>query len=195
MSEVRFFYDVGSPYTYLTAERIDSLVPGVVDWSPVSLGAMFKELGRNSWAVDDERRRKRGMEEIERRAHGYGLPPVRWPQPWPGNYLTAMRAATHAKRCGRERDFALTAFRRAFVHGQDLSNLDAVLDAATAAGLDRGAMSRAVADPAVKLALREATDAALELGARGVPTVAVDGELFWGDDRLEEAAARVAAAH
>jgi 2-hydroxychromene-2-carboxylate isomerase len=97
-----------------------------------------------------------------------------------------MRAATWAQSQGAAKAFALAATRRAFVEGRDLSLTDEVLAALAAAGLD--ADPGALADPGVKLALREATEAAHARGVFGVPTVAVGDELFWGDDRLEEAA-------
>ena len=85
--------------------------------------------------------------------------------------------------------FAREAFRSAFQRGADLSIPAHVLDAARRAGLDPDAVAAAIADPEIKQALRAATDAAHELGVFGVPTVAVGEELFWGDDRLEDAAA------
>jgi 2-hydroxychromene-2-carboxylate isomerase len=85
----------------------------------------------------------------------------------------------------------LRAFRSAFVEGRDLSLPANVLQAAEEVGLDPREVDEAVRDPAVKLALREATDAAHRLGVLGVPTVAVEGELFWGDDRLAYAAAHL----
>lgn len=100
----------------------------------------------------------------------------------------AMRAATFADRLGRGREFTVSAFRHAFQQGADLSIPANVLQAATDAGLDPGETEAATQDPSIKLALRDATDAAHALGVFGVPTVAVDGELFWGDDRLADAA-------
>ena len=61
------------------------------------------------------------MAEIERRAQTYGLPPIRWPHPWPTDYLIAMRATTYAFTIGKGREFTLRAFRSAFQHGRDLS--------------------------------------------------------------------------
>ena len=89
------------------------------------------------------------MVEIERRARAYGLPPVRWPDPWPDDYLTAMRVATYAFAAGRGHEFAMQAYRDA------------------------------------------ATEAAYDLGVFVVPTIAIGAELFWGDDRLEDAAVRL----
>ncbi|HEX3392418.1 MAG TPA: 2-hydroxychromene-2-carboxylate isomerase [Solirubrobacteraceae bacterium] len=191
MSRATFYFDLGSPYAYLTAARIDAALEEPVDWQPISLGALFKLAHRSSWSLGDSQRREDGMAEVERRARAYGLPPLCWPQPWPGNYLMAMRAATYAQRMGRLREFAGSAFRGGFEHGHDLSIRANVLAAASDAGLDPGEVELAVGDPEIKLALREATDAAHRLGVFGVPTLAVAGELFWGDDRLEEAAERL----
>jgi 2-hydroxychromene-2-carboxylate isomerase len=160
-----------------------------VAWRPVSLGGLFKATGRSSWSLESPEHRCAGIAEVERRARLYGLPLVRWPDPWPSNYLSAMRVATYAFREGRGREFTLRAFRLAFQEGEDLAIPEHVLQAAVEAGLDRRAAEEAMRDPDVKLALRAATDAAHELGVFGVPTIAIGEELFWGDDRLDDAAA------
>jgi len=100
-----------------------------------------------------------------------------------------MRAATFAKQTGRTVAFALAAFRQAFAAGRDLSQLDNVLIAAAACELHPNAVRKAIETPAVKDALREATERAGDLGVTGVPSLAVAGEVFWGDDRLERAVA------
>jgi 2-hydroxychromene-2-carboxylate isomerase len=189
MPQVTFYFDLGSPYAYLAAERLTTLLPEPVDWQPVSLGGLFKRTGRSSWALGDYRARQAGMAEIERRAGSYGLPSIRWPDLWPSHYLMAMRAATFAFASQRGREFTLQAFGDAFQRGHELSIVAHVLQAAASVGLDRRETDAATQDPAIKLALREATDAAYELGVIGVPTIAIDDELFWGDDRLEDAAA------
>ena len=191
MPDATFYFDLGSPYAYLTAERIDQVLGEPVRWQPVSLGAIFKLTERSSWSLGDPERRTSGMAEVERRALSYGLPPISWPNPWPGNYLTAMRAATFADMKGIGREFALQAFRNAFQQGHDLSVSERVLEAAREVGLDPREVDAATGDPKIRLALREATDAAHALGVFGVPTVAVGGELFWGDDRLADAAAQI----
>jgi 2-hydroxychromene-2-carboxylate isomerase len=187
--EPTFYFDLGSPYAYLVAERMDEVLPGTVLWQPVSLGALFKLNGRSSWALAGVDSRQAGMAEVERRALLYGLEQLRWPDPWPTNYLYAMRAATYAFAVGRGREFTREVFRYAFARGRDLAIVEHVLSAAEQAGLDPGAVDAATRDPAIKLALRSATDAAHASGVFGVPTVAVGEELFWGDDRLPDAAA------
>ncbi len=191
MPRVTFYFDVGSPYAYLAAERLDALLPDPVEWQPVLLGGLFKASGRSSWALGEHRRRQAGIAEIERRARDYGLAPMRWPEPWPTNYLVAMLATTFAFSAGRGREFTRQAFRNAFQQGWDLGVGERVLATGAQAGLDRDELAAATGDPAVKQALRSTTDAAHELGVTGVPTLAIDGQLFWGDDRLEDAAAQL----
>jgi 2-hydroxychromene-2-carboxylate isomerase len=193
MARITFYFDLGSPYAYLAAERLYTLVPEPVQWQPVLLGGLFKLTGRSSWALGDYRRRQAGMALIERRARHYGLPPIHWPDPWPTDYLAAMRAATFAFSVGRGREFTMQAFRNAFREGRGLGISANVLAAGAQAGLDRGELVQMIDDPPIKQALRDATDAAYELGVFGVPTIAVDDELFWGDDRLEDVAARLEA--
>jgi 2-hydroxychromene-2-carboxylate isomerase len=192
MTQVTFYFDLGSPFAYLAAERITEALPEPVEWQPVSLGALFKLNGRSSWALAGPDRRQAGMAEVERRTALYGLRALRWPDPWPTNYLFAMRAATFAFQAGRGREFTVQAFRQAFQHGHDLEIHEHVLTAAEEAGLDRQEVEDAASDPQIKQALRAATDAAHELGVFGVPTLAIENELFWGDDRLADAAAKLA---
>ncbi len=186
---ITFYFDLGSPFAYLAAERLHTLLPEPVHWQPVLLGGLFRLTGRSSWALGDYRRRQAGMADIERRALAYGLPPMRWADPWPADYLTAMRATTYAFSLGEGREFTMQAYRDAFQRGSELSKADNVLESAARAGLDREAVSTGASDPQIKQALRDATDAAYDRGVFGVPTIAIGDELFWGDDRLEDAAA------
>ena len=152
---------------------------------PVLVGAIFGYRGRGSWADTPER--AAGEAEIERRAARYGLPPVAWPEGWPLNSLQAMRAATWATQQGAGAAFARAAYRREFAEGRGLGP-GVLAEAAEEAGLDPEALLAATADDAVKLALRRMTEAAWELGVQGVPTLEAGGRLYFGDDRLEEAA-------
>ncbi len=189
-----FYFDLGSPYAYLAAERLGSIIPEQAQWRPVLLGGLFKLTGRSSWARGGDDRRQRGIADIERRAREYGLPPLRWPDPWPSNYLLAMRAATYAFSVGPGQAFVMQAYRNAFQRGADLSIPAQVLEAGREVGLEPDELEAASSGDAIKLALRDATQAAYERGVSGVPTVAIGDELFWGDDRLEDAAAQLEAA-
>jgi 2-hydroxychromene-2-carboxylate isomerase len=184
-----FYFDLGSPYAYLAAERISGLFTEAgleqPEWQPILLGGLFGRFDRGSWSRTPAR--DEGIAEVERRAAEYGLPPLLWPEPWPGNTLIAMRVATFAKQTGRTVSFALAAFRQAFAAGRDLTDPDNVMIAAAACELHPRALEKAVQTEGVKGALREATDRAGELGVEGVPALVVGDRVFWGDDRLEEA--------
>jgi 2-hydroxychromene-2-carboxylate isomerase len=183
----RLFFDLASPYAYLAVERARSVFGGPVELQPILLGAIFQRRGWGSWALTDER--EAGMAEIERRARQYGLPAVVWPPDWPANSLAADRAAIWAGQQGAAEPFAHAVFRHQFTRGVDIGALEVLGDAAADAGLDPDELIAGTQRPEIKAALREATERAWELGVKGVPSVSVAGQVFFGDDRLEEAAA------
>ena len=185
------YLDLGSPYVYLAAERLERFDFGPVQWRPVSLGALFKFSGRSSWGLGP--RREIGMAEIEARARAYGLAPIQWPDGWPSNYLNANRAALVAEESGLLEEFVRAALRMAFAEGADVSDEDGFLSAAERVGLDPGAIRARIADQEIKDRLREYTDEAFAAGVTGVPTLRIGDRLFWGDDQLEIAAAAAAA--
>ena len=181
-----FYFDLGSPYAWLAAERIQQVLPVTAVWQPILLGGIWKQTGGRSWATTDKR--DEGMREIEERAGNYGLLPVRWPEGWPNNTLRAMRAATFAQQAGRTVAFALAAFRQAFAGGKDLGDVDNILIAAAACELHPKAVLKGMEMQSTKDRLRAATQEAYDRGVRGVPSVVGGGEVFWGDDQLERAA-------
>lgn len=189
MNRATFYYDLVSPFAYLAAERVSGLFAEAEleqpEWQPILLGGLLKQFDRVPWSFGPER--PQGMAEVERRASAYGLPPIAWPEPWPANTLTAMRAATFAKQTGRTVSFSLAAFRQAFAAGRDLAEDDSVLIAGAACEMHPRALLKAVETRVVKDALRAATERAAEQGVRGVPTVVVGEQVFWGDDQLEAA--------
>jgi 2-hydroxychromene-2-carboxylate isomerase len=107
--------------------------------------------------------------------------------------VVPLRAALHAGDEGRERELSFELYRLAFVEGVALDDLEVVIGAAERSGLDGERVRAAVQAPEIKDRLRAATDDARRRGVTGVPTVAVGDELFWGDDRLEDAARAAAA--
>lgn len=170
----------------MAAERIGELIPDA-EWRPIYAFALFKLNGRTPWVLTDERPAR--LREIQERAAGYGLPPIRWPQGLPERNIDLVRAATVAKHEGREEDFALATFRAIFLEGGDPSRPDALRRVASQAGLDPDAVLARIGEQDVKDEVRAAIDEAHARGVPGVPTVTVGDEVFWGDDRLDEAAA------
>jgi 2-hydroxychromene-2-carboxylate isomerase len=186
-----FYYDFNSPYSYLAAERISSLFAEAgaqqPEWQPISFGHVLKQSGRRPWSFEEDK--GADFAEIQRRASERGLPEVVYPDGWPiDNYsLNPVRAATYAKESGRVVSFSLAAFRQVFAAGRSLKEVENVLIAAAACELHPNAVLKGIETASVKARLQEATDGAIERGVEGVPTVAVGDELFWGDDRLEDA--------
>jgi 2-hydroxychromene-2-carboxylate isomerase len=189
-----FFYDVSSPYAYLAAARVDDVLRVRPRWQPIAFGILLRETGRVPWSLQPGPREE-GMADVQARAQGRGLPEVRWPEGWPAESysLAPLRALMLAVEEGRERELTLELYRLAFAEGRVLGDPDTIAEAARAAGLEPDRALAALDDPAMKERLREATDDALRRGVTGVPTVLVGDELFWGDDRLEDAAAALAA--
>jgi 2-hydroxychromene-2-carboxylate isomerase len=185
-----FYYDFNSPYAWLAAERVNSVLPVPPVWQPVSFGHILQASGREPWSFH-EPTKSEGIAEVERRAAERDLPAPRWIDGWPlGTYsLLPLRAAIFAQQAGRAVSFSLAAFRQFFAAGRTLAELDNVLIAAAASELHPRAVTKGIESKTVKDALRAATDQAIALGVQGVPTVAVGTQLFWGDDKLEEAAA------
>ncbi len=186
-----FYYDVGSAYAWLAAERVNQVLPEIPVWTPIVVTDVRKVHGGSSWARDD--RRAANVAEVERRARERGLMQVRWPDPWPTPSDLVNLAATYAAQGGRAVAFTLAAFRQTFNAGRVMSDLDNVLLAAAACELHPKAVLKGIETRSTKERLAAATHEAIDHGVRGVPTVRVGDELFWGDDKLEDAAAALGA--
>jgi 2-hydroxychromene-2-carboxylate isomerase len=181
------FFDLGSPYAYLTFERAPGVLGVVPDLRPIVLGPVFAHRGRDTWGRSPQR--AENVAEVERRAAAYGLPPVVWSAGWPQNTLHAMRTVLWAQRRGRGEQVVRHGFRAAFAQGRDLSDPATLRDVVAAAGLPADELDAGIADPAIKEELKARTGEAIALGVRGAPVVQVGDALFYGDDQLEDAAA------
>ena len=122
-------------------------------------------------------------------AEALGLGPIRWPEPWPTSDLLVARTMAYAGSRALLKPFALEAMRLCFLEGRDLGELENVLEAAGRVSIAAPHLEAALAEQTVKDSLRAVTEDAIARGVFGVPTVVLGTELFWGDDRLEDAAA------
>jgi len=199
-----FYYDLGSPFSYLAAFRIARVLPVPVEWRPIWAAPVIAASGRDWMHTFEEGRERRA--EIVGRASRYGMPDWRWPPGYepadkeahaawePPNTLAVMRLATYARDRGVGAAFSLRAFHLFFGEGRDITQLDdGVIAVATACGLTAEEAMAAPTKPEIKASLRSATEEAVSRGVVGVPTVAIGEQLYWGDDRLEEAAAATGA--
>jgi 2-hydroxychromene-2-carboxylate isomerase len=186
------YYDLGSPYAYLATERAAAVLGVEPKLEPVLVGGIFVLRGHGSWSQSGERAVR--IDEVEERAERYGLPPLAWPPDWPNNTLKAMRAVIWAERLGAGERFARTAFARAFAAGEDLSQLDVLVEIAGSVGLPAADLPAAIEQPETKEALKQATSRAWERGVAGVPCIGIGKQIFYGDDQLEAAARALAGA-
>lgn len=176
-----FYFDLGSPEAYLTAERVLQAMPVATPWVPV----LARELGASAGVPLDR-------EALAARAAGAGLQPLRWPDPFPFDSELAMQAATYARSIGRVVAFSLAAFRQAFAGGRALSGEDAVVIAGAACEMHPKALLAGCATRGTRAALARETALAAARGLRSVPAVWVPdqagGRVFDGPDCLERAA-------
>ncbi|MEI2414722.1 2-hydroxychromene-2-carboxylate isomerase [Orrella sp. JC864] len=189
-SGIEMWFDFASPYSYLSLMRIQPLAAraGVqVSYQPFLLGPVFKAQGMN----DTPFRLFPGrgaylLRDVARRAERFGLP-FKAPSEFPRNSLLAARLALLARDEPWYVDFCKAVFRQNFVHDCDLQAPGTMAGVLQALGQPAESwIARAGGQPA-KDALRQATDAAQARGVFGAPTFFVGQELFWGDDRLEDA--------
>jgi 2-hydroxychromene-2-carboxylate isomerase len=186
-----FYFDFNSPYAYLAAARIDDLVPDA-DWRPIAFPILLHQLGKLEEVL--QRDFPNVLPEVRERAAARGLPAVEPPPGWPIESwsLAPLRAALFADERDRVREFTRAAFRKVFVDSRSLTEADTLRDAAAEADLEPEDVAEAIQRPDIKQRLKDRTDEALTRGVTGIPTIAIGDELFWGDDRLEDAAAAAA---
>jgi 2-hydroxychromene-2-carboxylate isomerase len=182
--DVELYFDLGSPYAHLAVARAERVLGKPPILRPVLLGAIFQARGFGSWAESDQRRQR--VAELEARAVRYGVPPFVWPPGWPLNGLAAMRACVWAEELGAIERFVDAVFAHEFGRGEDTSGVPALAAIAAGVGLPGEELEATIGSEPIKRRLRELTDAAWKRGVRGIPTVAVDGILIYGDDQLEQ---------
>lgn len=186
-----FWFDFGSTYSYPAAERIRSLAEAAgvaVRFRPFLLGPIFKAQG---WATSPfnlyPSKGRYMWRDLARICADLGLPLVE-PDPFPQNSLLAARVAIAAADHDWVADYCLEVFREAFARGRAISEASVIGDAIARCGGDRDLILKRAQTSDVKDRLRAETDYAASLGIFGAPTfIAADGEMFWGNDRLERA--------
>ncbi len=193
MPRLEFWYDLASNYAYLSAMRIDKLAgaAGVdIVWRPFLLGPIFKAQGWNTSPFNLYPAKGRNMvRDMERIAADRGLPFV-MPKAFPAMSLTAVRIAHTGEDEGWTPRFTRAAFSAGFGEGADIADAAVLTRILTSLGLDAPAVLDAADSAEVKESLKARTAAAQAKGIYGAPSFVTEtGELFWGDDRLEQALA------
>ncbi|MFW8635825.1 2-hydroxychromene-2-carboxylate isomerase [Cribrihabitans pelagius] len=186
---ITFWFEFASTYSYLSAMRIGEAAAarGVsITWKPFLLGPVFAAQGWDTSPFNIYPAKGRYMwRDMERICAARGLP-FRRPDPFPQNSLRAARLAMAAAEQDGIEAFSKAVFRAEFAEGADISSDATLLDCLRKAGLDAALLDRAGA-PEIKTALRAQAEAAMAAGIFGAPSFSSGAELFWGDDRLEQA--------
>jgi len=178
-----FFYDLGSPYSYLAStqlEGIESRTGVAARLLPITLGGLRKTTGHQ---MPPAAQLKYMSEDTSRWAKQYGVP-MQIPRIFPASTIKALRATLAADRLGKQREAMRALFHTYWCEGNDLSDAGVVERALTAAGLDGAALVKAADEDEIKDLLRRNTNLAIDRGVFGVPTLFVGERSFWGNDRL-----------
>jgi 2-hydroxychromene-2-carboxylate isomerase len=190
--ELELWFEFGSTYSYLSACRIEAVCDAVgvpLRRKPFLLGPIFAAQGWNDSPFNIYPAKGRYMwRDMERQCEKYALPFKR-PSQFPRNGLLAARIA-----CSNETALWLPAFVRGvftanFADDRDISRPEVISEIVSGLGQNAEAMLDRATSTASKQRLREQTERATQLGIFGAPSFIVDGDLFWGNDRLGDAVA------
>ena len=192
MPAMDFFYEFASSYSYIAAMRIAPLAEAAsvtVRWRPFLLGPIFKAQGWDTSPFNLYPAKGRYMvRDCEREAAALGLT-FRLPEPFPQNTLLAARVAVAGLADGWGEEFSRRVYHAQFAEGRQVSDPQVIGEIVNALGHDgAAALARAAADD-IKQKLRGNTEEAQRLGIFGAPSFIAGGELFWGNDRLQQALA------
>jgi 2-hydroxychromene-2-carboxylate isomerase len=186
---IDFWYSIGSTYTYLSVMRLSDVTrsTGVsFRWRPFNVRHIMIE--QNNIPFKDKPVKAAYMwRDVERRAHQYGLSPkIPAPYPLPGLVL-ANQIAVLGTAEGWVESYTRAAYRRWFEYGEPAGEEPNISVSLREAGQDPDRALELAQTPPIVKALSDATDEAMALGVFGSPTFVVAGEVFWGDDRLDDA--------
>ena len=185
---IEFYFDFSSPYGYLGAQRIDEIGARhgrAVAWKPYLMGAVFKTT-RGEPLLGIPMKGDYAKVDIARAARLIGVPLI-MPSPFPFMSVAACRAYywLSDQDADKAKVLAKAIYDASFGEGRDMSGAEAVMEVAAGLGVARDELAAALGDPAVKDRLRQEVEAAIAKGVFGSPFILVDGEPFWGHDRLE----------
>ena len=188
MKSIELWFDFSSPYAYLLTELIEPVAARhgrAVEYRPTLLGAVFKASG--GAPLTDTIKGPYSRRDFERSARFHQVP-FRMPSVFPISTISAARAVTWLKDAdpARVAPFIHAAFRAYFVDDRNLSDAAVLAQVARDAGVDAAAMAQAIATQPVKDKLKADVDESIARGVFGAPFVFVDGEAFWGHDRLPQ---------
>lgn len=186
---IEFYFDFSSPYAYLASEKIEAIATRFgrsVAYKPILLGAIFKTLG-GAPLTEVRLKGDYSRRDFARSARFAGVP-FNLPTPFPIGTVAAARGLLWLQSQGSSKSVSYVhrCFRAYFAEGRDLSQPEVLAEVARDLGIDPKALAAGTQEPAVKDRLKALNDEALARGVFGAPFIFVDGEPFWGHDRLPQ---------
>ncbi|MBT6691950.1 MAG: 2-hydroxychromene-2-carboxylate isomerase [Porticoccaceae bacterium] len=184
---VEFYFDVGSPTAYLAHKRLQQLKQQydcIIDYHPVLLGGLFKASGNSSPVMVPAKGRYMMVDDLPRFAKLYDVPLNNNPH-FPINTLNLMRGAVALLDGEHFETYIDAVFNAIWVDSKNMANIETVSEVLSSAGLNPQAILTSTQSPDVKETLITDTGKAVERGLFGAPTMFVDGEMFFGQDRLQ----------
>jgi 2-hydroxychromene-2-carboxylate isomerase len=192
LGELDFWYEFGSTYSYLSVSRIEGLARAAeisVSWRAFLLGPIFKEQSWSDSPFNVYPAKGRYMwRDMERLCAGYGIPFAR-PSHFPRNGLLAARVACLARAEAEPwlPGFVRAVFRANFAEDREIGDVLEIRSILDSLDLPGEELIGRAQTPENKQRLRDETEQAMEIGIFGAPSFVAGGELFWGNDRLEDA--------
>ncbi len=190
MKTLEFYFDCSSPWTYLAFTRVHAVAArtgAVIDWKPILVGGVFNAVNQGVYqkrAAPEPRQKAYYDKDMQDWARLCGVAIVWPPRVFPVNSVAAMRGAYHALDAGKIVPYATAVFKAYWGDDRDISQREVLAECAAAAGLDAAAFLSGLDDPKNKERLRAATDELIARGGFGSPTMFVDGDMYFGNDRL-----------
>ena len=184
---LEFYFDFGSPTAYLAHKRLQQLSAQydlLIDYKPMLLGGVFKATGNTTPVAIPAKGQYMLAHDLPRFARRYNVPLKINPH-FPINTLHLMRAAIAAQRLDCMPAYVDAMFDAVWVDGKNMGELDVIAQTLADNELDSEALMALSQDPEVKAQLISNTDAAVERGVFGAPTLFMDGEMYFGQDRLD----------
>ena len=184
---IDFYFEFSSPYGYIASQLVDDLAGRIgrpVTWRPMLLGPVFKITGQPP-LIDIPMKGQYAKHDFARSARLHRIQ-YNHPTRFPIGTVAGLRAFywLHDRDPEMAKSFAKALYRAYFVEGRDISAAPVAIEVAAAAGADAAALTAALEDPALKERAKREVDAAIAAGVFGSPYFVVDGEPFWGVDRM-----------
>lgn len=190
-TKIQFWFDFASPYAFIAAKRVQAMASSNqahFDWQPFLVGVALqtKTKGLSSTQLVTEAEAHYRKHDVHRTCESLQLP-IRWPSNYPRGSMLAGRVAFWARDREWQVPFIHAVYDANFLEDRDITSEECIRSILTDIGVDSTSTIAAATDVGQKQAFRQHVETALEAGIFGVPTFAVRDELFWGNDRLDQA--------